>query len=116
MKQPGVEVRGVHQMNGHRSFNEVFLTDAGSARRVVGDVGDGWRGALTTLSHERGLGARAPSVPTPGRTRAEAAAEHEAYNRTYIWYPQRAGRVDKAVPVPASGVADDPVIRQRSQD
>ena len=32
MRQDGVEVRGVHQMNGHTSFNEVFLTDAGVAR------------------------------------------------------------------------------------
>jgi alkylation response protein AidB-like acyl-CoA dehydrogenase len=28
MHQPGVEVRPVHQMNEHSSFNEVFLSDA----------------------------------------------------------------------------------------
>ncbi|MEZ5379919.1 MAG: acyl-CoA dehydrogenase family protein [Acidimicrobiales bacterium] len=116
MRQDGVEVRGVHQMNRHTSFNEVFLTDARvDHASVVGEVGDGWRGALTTLSYERGLGARATiGSSRVGRTRQEAAAEHEAYNRTYIWYPQRAGRVDKALPsAQANGVADDPIIRQR---
>ena len=28
MRQPGVEVRQLKQMNGHASFNEVFFTDA----------------------------------------------------------------------------------------
>ena len=28
MRQPGVEVRQLKQMNGHASFNEVFMTDA----------------------------------------------------------------------------------------
>ncbi len=119
MKQPGIEVRGVHQMNGHRSFNEVFLTDARVGHAdVVGDVGDGWRGALTTLSYERGLGARATRESVPvGRTRTEAAAEYEAYNRTYIWYPQRAGRVDLAAPrARETHRADDSVIRQQVAD
>ncbi len=119
MKQSGVEVRGVHQMNGHSSFNEVFLTDASVAHaNVVGSVGDGWRGALTTLSYERGLGARAGGgTGGDGRTRSEAAEEHRAYNRTYIWYPQRAGRVDLAVPnAVANGASTDPVVRQRVAD
>ncbi len=119
MKQSGVEVRGVHQMNGHTSFNEVFLTEARVAdANVVGSVGDGWRGALTTLSYERGLGARASKPGSrEGRTRAEAAAEHEAYNRTYVWYPQRAGRVDLAVPsAQAGGAANEAPTRQRVAD
>ncbi|MER3453499.1 MAG: acyl-CoA dehydrogenase, partial [Acidimicrobiia bacterium] len=37
MRQPGVEVRPLRQMNGHASFNEVFLTDARvPADHVVG--------------------------------------------------------------------------------
>jgi alkylation response protein AidB-like acyl-CoA dehydrogenase len=54
MRAPGVEVRGIKQMSGGSDFNEVFFTDV----RVpdthrLGDVGDGWKVALTTLMHER---------------------------------------------------------------
>ena len=57
MDQPGVEVRPLRQMNGHASFNEVFFTEARvPAGNLVGEVNDGWSGALTTLAHERGLG------------------------------------------------------------
>ena len=54
MHQPGVEVRPVHQMNEHSSFNEVFLSDARvPADNLVGRPGDGWRIAMTTLAFER---------------------------------------------------------------
>ena len=54
MDQPGVEVRPILQMNRHSSFNEVFLTDARiPAANFVGELGDGWRVARTTLMHER---------------------------------------------------------------
>ena len=41
-------------MTGSSEFNEVFLTDVRipDANRV-GDVGDGWRCARTTLMNER---------------------------------------------------------------
>jgi alkylation response protein AidB-like acyl-CoA dehydrogenase len=54
MKTPGVEVRPLRQMTGSSEFNEVFLTDVRipDANRV-GDVGDGWRCARTTLMNER---------------------------------------------------------------
>jgi alkylation response protein AidB-like acyl-CoA dehydrogenase len=55
MGAPGVEVRPLRQMNGDAHFNEVFLTDAPVADADrIGDVGDGWRVAITTLMHERG--------------------------------------------------------------
>ncbi len=54
MKGPGVEVRPLRQMTGDAEFNEVYFTDA----RVpdierLGERGDGWRVALTTLMNER---------------------------------------------------------------
>jgi alkylation response protein AidB-like acyl-CoA dehydrogenase len=52
--QPGVEVRPLRQMTGEAEFNEVYFTDARipDAERL-GNVGDGWRVALTTLMNER---------------------------------------------------------------
>ena len=97
MDQPGVEVRPILQMNRHQSFNEVFLTDARiPAANLVGDVGDGWRVARTTLMHERTFATlRRPSFSTNGgRTVEEAATEAADHFATYAWYPQRAGRAD----------------------
>ena len=54
MKAPGVEVRPLRQITGEAEFNEVYFTDAripDSDR--IGEVGDGWRIALTTLMNER---------------------------------------------------------------
>jgi acyl-CoA dehydrogenase len=60
MRQPGVRVRPLRQMTGGTAFDEVVLDGAWIPEdRRVGEVGAGWRVALTTLSHERlqlGLG------------------------------------------------------------
>ena len=54
MDQPGVEVRPLRQITGEAEFNEVYFTDARvpDAYRL-GEVGEGWRVALTTLMNER---------------------------------------------------------------
>ena len=67
MEAPGVEVRPIRQINGGAMFNEVFFSDVRipDANRV-GDVNQGWRGAITTLMneratiHARGLGTLGP--------------------------------------------------------
>ena len=54
MEQDGVDVRPLKEMTGDAAFNEVFLNDARVAESDrLGDLGDGWRVAMTTLSHER---------------------------------------------------------------
>ena len=116
MRQPGVDVRALRQMNGHASFNEVFLTDARApGANVIGDPNEGWRVALTTLAHERQF--RTVAAPrgdqAKGRAAREARAEADEYFRTYRWYPQRAGRPDLAVEIArADGLAADPFGRQ----
>ena len=54
MRTPGVETRPIRQMSGSAHFNEVFFTDVRIPdSRRVGDVGQGWRVAMTTLMNER---------------------------------------------------------------
>jgi alkylation response protein AidB-like acyl-CoA dehydrogenase len=54
MDQPGIEVRPLRQITGESEFNEVFLTDATTpADWVIGEPGQGWAVANTTLKHER---------------------------------------------------------------
>lgn len=54
MQDPGVEVRPVRQLTGDAEFNEVFITGARIPdSHRLGDVGDGWHVAMTTLLTER---------------------------------------------------------------
>ena len=58
MRQPGVEVRRIRQMDGGAEFCEVFFTEARCPKgNVVGGVNDGWKVAMTTLGFERGTNA-----------------------------------------------------------
>jgi alkylation response protein AidB-like acyl-CoA dehydrogenase len=54
MHAPGVTVRPLREANGGHMFNEVFLDDVFvPAEQIVGQPGDGWRLARTTLGNER---------------------------------------------------------------
>ncbi|SEA62297.1 MULTISPECIES: acyl-CoA dehydrogenase family protein [unclassified Mycobacterium] len=55
MQQPGVDVRPLRQITGESEFNEVFLNEARvPSSAMLGNVGDGWKVAMTTLMNERG--------------------------------------------------------------
>ncbi|MEM7097321.1 MAG: acyl-CoA dehydrogenase family protein [Pseudomonadota bacterium] len=118
MRQEGVEVRPLRQMNGHASFNEVFMSDAHvPAEDRLGAEGEGWSIAATTLSMERqgfaGDRSGGPVKDLDGPIYAEYREELAVALEPYTWYPQRAGRVDLALPrALASGALDDPHLRQ----
>ena len=54
MHSPGVEVRPLTQITGEAEFNEIFFADVEvPAENVIGEPGQGWQVAMTTLMHER---------------------------------------------------------------
>ena len=118
MRQPGVEVRQLKQMNGHASFNQVFFTNAVvAAEDQVGASGNGWQVAITTLAHERRaadrIGGDAGAPERTGPIYDEERAERAIALEPYKWYPQRAGRVDLVLErARATGAIDDPACRQ----
>ncbi|MEU8240115.1 acyl-CoA dehydrogenase family protein [Actinoplanes missouriensis] len=70
LRSAGVTVRPIPQLDGHSGFAEIFLDDvfvpdAG----VIGAPGDGWRVAMSTAGHERGLTLRGPGRFTAGADR-----------------------------------------------
>ncbi|WP_244871779.1 acyl-CoA dehydrogenase family protein [Catellatospora sp. TT07R-123] len=66
MHAPGVEVRPLRQLTGEAEFNEVFLTGVRLGDELrLGEVGQGWAVARTTLMNERVAIGGAP-VPREG--------------------------------------------------
>lgn len=58
---PGVTVRAIEQLDGGTGFAEIFFDDVFVPDTdVLGEVGDGWRVAMSTAGNERGLSLRAP--------------------------------------------------------
>ena len=72
MHAEGVEVRPLRQITGEAEFNEVYITEVRIPdSHRIGDVGEGWRVALTTLMNERsaigGSSGGSTSKPVWGR-------------------------------------------------
>jgi alkylation response protein AidB-like acyl-CoA dehydrogenase len=58
MRQEGIEVRPIAQIDGSAEFNEVFFSNARCPKdNVVGGVNNGWAVAMDTLGFERGTSA-----------------------------------------------------------
>ena len=54
MHAPGLEVRPLRQITGEAEFNEIFFTDVQvPVESRLGEEGEGWQVAMTTLLHER---------------------------------------------------------------
>ena len=54
MKTPGISVEPIHMMDGHHSFNQVFLDDVRiPARNRIGEENQGWKVAKAISNFER---------------------------------------------------------------
>ena len=89
MRQPGVEIRPIVQVDGSAEFNEVFFDEARCPRDdVVGGVNNGWKVAMTTLGFERG---------------SSATTSHRRFEK----------ELDEIVAIARRrGLTDDPRVRQ----
>src|SRR5581483_1343967 len=104
MDQPGIEVRPLKEMTGGATFNEVFFTDARVPdANVLGEVGEGWGVAVTTLAHERnslGAGGLVNASSGGGEMAGMAAAFGGGGGSMIKMLPQLFGK------------GADPVVRQ----
>ena len=63
MRSPGIDVRPIRSMDGDSEFCEVFYDEVRIPMgNVVGELHDGWRVAMSTLSFERGTAFTASQV------------------------------------------------------
>ncbi|GLY40249.1 acyl-CoA dehydrogenase [Amycolatopsis sp. NBRC 101858] len=61
LRAGGVTVRPIPQLDGEPGFAEIFFDDVFVPDEdVIGEVGQGWRVAMTTANNERGLSLRSP--------------------------------------------------------
>jgi alkylation response protein AidB-like acyl-CoA dehydrogenase len=94
MKLPGIQVRPIKQITGEAEFNEMFLDNVRvPSEMLIGEEGQGWEIALTTLLYERVVG---------------DAYISGAYVRNINNLIQMASKVSRY----GQPVIEDPVIRQ----
>jgi alkylation response protein AidB-like acyl-CoA dehydrogenase len=92
LRAPGVTVRPIAQLDGEPGFAEIFLDDVYVPDAdVIGAPGEGWRVAMSTASHERGL-----SLRSPGRFLAAADRLTGLWQRNQAASPSLGERVADA--------------------
>ncbi|SEQ41806.1 Acyl-CoA dehydrogenase [Streptomyces sp. yr375] len=75
LRAPGVTVRPIGRLDGKPAFAELFLDDVFVPDEdVIGEVGQGWRVAMSTAGNERGL-----TLRSPGRFLAAADRLHRLW-------------------------------------
>ena len=75
MESPGIEVRPLVQITGDAEFSEIFFKDVTVPKsQILGEAGNGWAVAMTTLLHERGTLGMA--LATRAKITAAELAEH----------------------------------------
>ena len=95
MHAPGVEVRPLKQITGSSEFAEIFFTNVTvPAENIIGNEGQGWELAQTTLGFERG-----------GNTLARVT-RHQANMQRLI-------EIGALLSRDSDPVLDDPVVRQK---
>ncbi|OYN81118.1 acyl-CoA dehydrogenase family protein [Mycolicibacterium sphagni] len=88
MRQPGVEVRPIHQITGESEFNEVFISGARVPHaNLVGEPGGGWAVLQVALSYERRL------MGDLART-SRSARKPQSDSDSLVEMARRAGRLD----------------------
>ena len=133
VRQPGITVRRIRQVDGSSEFCQEFIDGVEvPAECVVGEVNGGWTVASRQLFHERGsMGGTSPYIsgPHPSRERmtsardliavarragragdpaaSELIAEYHCLDRIASWLGERVGAAIRAgqLPPPASSVA-----------
>jgi alkylation response protein AidB-like acyl-CoA dehydrogenase len=92
MDLPGISVRPLVLLTGHRHFNEVFFSDVVVPKaNMLGPLNQGWKVSTTTLMHER----------------------HSAGARNPLAQVARLVALARTVPDDGGTAWDNPVIRQR---
>ena len=95
MKAEGIEPRPIKQIYGESSFNEVFLNGVRIPDSFrVGEIGQGWQVAITTLMNERfGISRYEPDTAQLRRLAAQVEALDDSDVREAIadWYVRAEG-------------------------
>ena len=102
MKQEGIEVRPIHQINGESHFNEVFIDNAKvPVHYLLAGEGQGWKVMQTALAYERLIMGEGAIERDAGGSANEIGGKALDAGRDLVEFARRHGRLG------------DPVIRQQ---